>query len=202
MKVAVLGAGGKAGKEVVAELRRRGHEVIAIGRNAGNLPTGDGIENRVADLENADALAKAVEGAEAAISCLTFNVTANTIFEGLKKVGIKRLIVIGGASSLRMPDGTRIYDTPGYPNALARMVLPGIHHLDWMKLELEVNWSYFSPGRMLFEGERTGKFRLDTDNVILDQNGESRISYADAAIAMVDELEQNNHPFARWHASY
>lgn len=202
MKVAVLGAGGKAGKELVAELRRRGHEVIAAGRSAGNLPTGEGIETRVADLEDADALAKAVDGAEAVISALTFNVTANTIFEGMKKVGIKRLIVIGGASSLRMPDGTRIYDTPGYPNALARLVLPGIHHLDWMKLELDINWSYFSPGRILFEGERLGKFRLGTEDLIMDENGEARISYADAAIAMVDELEQNNHPFSRWHASY
>lgn len=202
MKVAVLGAGGKAGKELVKELRRRGHEVIATGRSAGNLPSGEGIETRVADLTDAEALAKAVDGAEAVISALTFNVTANTIFEGMKKAGIGRLIVIGGASSLRMPDGTRIYDTPGYPNALARMVLPGIHHLDWMKLEQDVNWSYFSPGRILFEGERLGKFRLDTDNLILDENGESRISYADAAIAMVDELEQNKHPFSRWHASY
>lgn len=202
MKVAVLGAGGKAGKELVKELRLRGHEVIAIGRSAGNLPSGEGIQTRVADLSEADALAEAVDGAEAVISALTFNVTANTIFEGMKKAGIGRLIVIGGASSLRMPDGTRIYDTPGYPNALARLVLPGIHHLDWMKLEQDVNWSYFSPGRMLFEGERLGKFRLDTDNLILDENGESRISYADAAIAMVDELEQNKHPFSRWHASY
>ncbi|SKC10133.1 NAD(P)-dependent oxidoreductase [Sphingopyxis flava] len=202
MKVAVLGAGGKAGKELVKELRRRGHEVIATGRSASSLPSGEGIETRVADLTDAEALAKAVDGAEAVISALTFNVTANTIFEGMKKAGIGRLIVIGGASSLRMPDGTRIYDTPGYPNALARMVLPGIHHLDWMKLEQDVNWSYFSPGRILFEGERLGKFRLDTDNLILDENGESRISYADAAIAMVDELEQNKHPFSRWHASY
>lgn len=202
MKVAVLGAGGKAGKELVKELRLRGHEVIATGRSAGNLPSGEGIQTRVVDLSDADALAKAVDGAEAVISALTFNVTANTIFEGMKKAGIGRLIVIGGASSLRMPDGTRIYDTPGYPNALARMVLPGIHHLDWMKLEQDVNWSYFSPGRMLFEGERLGKFRLDTDNLIMDENGESRISYADAAIAMVDELEQNKHPFSRWHASY
>lgn len=202
MKVAVLGAGGKAGKELVAELRRRNHEVIAIGRSAGNLPSGDGIEVRVSDVSDPSALAKAVAGADAAISALTFNVTANTILEGLKQAGINRLIVTGGAASLHLPDGTRIYDMPGYPDAVKRMVLPGIHHFDWLKLEKELNWSFFSPARQLFEGPRLGKFRLDTETVILDDAGESKISYADAAIAMVDELEQNNHPQSRWTASY
>lgn len=202
MKVAVLGAGGKAGKELVAELRRRGHEVIAVGRNAGNLPSGEGIEQRVADVSDASVMAEAVAGADAVMSGLKFDISANTVIEGVKKAGIDRLIVTGGAASLHLPDGVRIYDMPGYPDEIKRMVLPGIHYFDWMKLEKDLNWSFFSPSRVLFEGPRTGKFRLSKETVVLDDAGESRISYADAAIAMVDELEQGNNPRGRWTAGY
>lgn len=202
MKVAVLGAGGKAGKELVAELRRRDHHVIAVGRNAGNLPEGDGIEQRVADVSDASVMAEAVAGADAVMSGLKFDISANTVVEGVKRAGIDRLIVTGGAASLHFADGMRIYDMPGYPDEVKRMVLPGIHYLDWIKLEKELNWSFFSPSRVLFEGPRTGKFRLSKETVLLDDAGESRISYADAAIAMVDELEQGNNPRGRWTAGY
>ena len=98
MKVAVLGAGGKAGKELVKELVSRGHQVVAIGRTAEKLPSGEGIETQVADLSEPAALAKSVAGSDAVISALTFQVPAATIIDGLKQGGVNRLIVTGGVA--------------------------------------------------------------------------------------------------------
>ena len=202
MQVAVLGAGGKAGKELTAELRRRGHEVIAIGRTEASLPAGDGIERRVADVSDVAALAGAVRGADAVISALRFDVPAATLIAGLKQAGVNRLIVTGGAASLDNGKGVRVYDSPDFPEAIKPFVIGGIHFLDAIRQEQELNWTFFSPAMVFFEGPRTGSFRLGKDTMVFDANGESKISYADGAIAMVDELEQENHPRARFTAAY
>jgi putative NADH-flavin reductase len=202
MQVAILGAGGKAGKELTAELLRRGHSVIAVGRNAENLPAGDGVEKRVADASDPSALAAAVAGADAVISALQFNVPAATIISGLKQAGVNRLIVTGGAASLDNGKGVRVFDSPEFPEFLRPLVVGGIHFLDALREEQELNWSFFSPAMTFFEGPRVGSFRLGGDVMVFDEAGESKISYADGAIAMVDELEQGNHPRGRWTAAY
>ena len=202
MQVAVLGAGGKAGKELVAELLRRGHEVIAVGRSAATVPTGEGIEVREADVSDQSALAAAIVGADAVISALRFDVPASTVVGGVKQAGIDRLIVTGGAASLDNGKGTRVFDAPEFPEFLKPLVIGGIHFLDALRDEKELNWSFFSPAMLFFEGERLGTFRLGKDTMVYDASGESKISYADGAIAMVDELEQGNNPHGRWTAAY
>lgn len=202
MQVAILGAGGKAGKELTAELLRRGHSVIAIGRNAEKLPAGDGVEQRVADASDPAALAAAVSGADAVISALHFDVPAATIIGALKQAGVDRLIVTGGAASLDNGKGVRVFDSPEFPDFLRPIVVGGIHFLDALREETELNWSFFSPAMLFFEGPRLGSFRLGEEVMVFDEAGESKISYADGAIAMVDELEQGNHPRGRWTAAY
>jgi len=202
MQVAVLGAGGKAGKELTAELLRRGHSVIAIGRNAETLPSGDGVEQRVADASDPAALAGTVNGADAVISALKFDVPASTIISALKQAGVSRLIVTGGAASLDNGKGVRVFDAPEFPEFLKPLVVGGIHFLDSLREEQELNWSFFSPALMFVEGPRVGSFRLGKDVMVFNEAGESKISYADGAIAMVDELEQGNNPRGRWTAAY
>ena len=202
MQVAVLGAGGKAGKELTAELLRRGHSVIAIGRNAEKLPVAEGVEQRVADVSDPAALAGAVTGAEAVISALQFDVPAATVIGGLKQAGVNRLIVTGGAASLDNGKGVRVFDAPEFPEFLRPLVIGAIHFLDALREERELNWSFFSPAMMFVEGPRLGSFRTGGDVMVFNEAGESKISYADGAIAMVDELEQGNHPRARWTAAY
>jgi len=202
MQVAVLGAGGKAGKELVKELLGRGHSVIAVGRTAEKLPTDDGVEQRVADVADPAALAAAVAGADAVISALTFQVPAETILSGLKQAGVNRLIVTGGAASLDNGKGVRVFDSPEFPEFLRPLVIGGVHFLDALREEKDVNWSFFSPAMTFFEGPRVGSFRLGKDTMVFDDAGESKISYADGAIAMVDELEQGNNPRGRWTAAY
>jgi len=204
MKVAVLGASGKGGSEITKELVSRGHEVIAIGRNAETLPSGDHIEQRPGDASDAAALPGLIAGADAVISALHFDVPASTLLGAVKQAGIDRLLVMGGAASLTNPDGVRVFDSEGFPEFLKPIVKPGIDFLEDLKNDTETAWTFFSPAMNIFVGDRMGpeSFRLGKDDLVVDDAGESKISYADYAIAMVDELEQGNAIRSRFTVGY
>ena len=204
MKVAVLGASGKGGSQITNELVSRGHQVVAIARNPEKLPTGDGITPVQGDASDAGALAKQVAGTDAVISAVHFNIPASTLLSAVKQAGVDRLLIMGGAASLKNADGVRLYDSPGFPENIKPIVKPAIDFLDDLKAEHDVDWTFFSPAMVIFEGERKGpgSFKLGQDNLVTDANGESKISYADYAIAMVDELEQHAHSRRRFTAAY
>jgi putative NADH-flavin reductase len=204
MKVAVLGASGKGGSEIVKELVSRGHEVVAIARNADKLPSGPGVTAKQGDASNADEVAGLIGGVDAVISAVHFNIPASTFLTAVKKAGVNRLLVMGGAASLKNAEGVRLYDSPGFPEAIKPIVKPAIDFLDDLKQEKEVDWTFFSPAMTIFVGPREGpgSFRLGKDELVTDANGESKISYADYAIAMVDELEQHQHSRSRFTAGY
>ena len=204
MKVAVLGASGKGGSEIAREAAARGHQVIGISRHPENIPVADGITAVRGDAANAEELADLIKGVDAVISALHFDVTADVLLGAVKQAGVPRLLVMGGAASLNGPDGVRVFDSPTFPEHIKPFVIGGIHFLDAIRQEQEVDWTFFSPAMLIFVGERKGpgSFRLDGDNLVVDANGESKISYADYAIAMVDELEQHRHSRARFTIGY
>lgn len=204
MRVAVLGASGKGGSEITRELVSRGHEVVAIARNPEKLPSGAGITPVQGDASDGDTLAGLIRGVDAVISALHFNVTADTLLGAVKKAGVNRLLVMGGAASLKNAEGVRLYDSPGFPEEIKPYVIGGIHFLDALRNETEVDWTFFSPAMLIFEGPRQGpgSFRIGQEQLVTDENGESKISYADYAIAMVDELEQHNYSRARFTVAY
>lgn len=204
MKVAVLGAGGKGGSEIAKELASRGHEVVAISRTVAKIPSGAGITPVEGDASDADTLAGQIAGVDAVISALHFDIPSATLLGAAKKAGVNRLLVMGGAASLNLPDGTRLFDSPHFPDFLKPIVKPAIDFLDELKAENEVDWTFFSPAQNIFEGERKGpgSFRLGKDDLVTDDKGESNISYADYAIAMVDELEQHNNSRSRFTVGY
>jgi uncharacterized protein len=204
MKVAVLGAGGKGGSEITKELASRGHEVVAIGRNPEKIPTGPGITPTKGDASNADELAGLIEGVDAVISALHFDVPSSTLLGAVKKAGVDRLLVMGGAASLKNADGVRLFDSEHFPDFLKPIVKPAIDFLDDLRKETSTDWTFFSPAMTIFEGPRQGpgSFRTDTEQLVVGADGESKISYADYAIAMVDELEQHNHSRSRFTVGY
>ncbi len=204
MKVAVLGASGKGGSEITKELVSRGHEVVAIARSADKLPSGPGVTAKQGDVSNEDELAGLIGGVDAVISAVHFNIPASTFLNATKKAGVNRLLVMGGAASLTNAEGVRLYDSPGFPEAIKPLVKPAIDFLDDLKQETDTDWTFFSPPMTIFEGPRQGpgSFRLGKDELVTDANGESKISYADYAIAMVDELEHHNHSRSRFTAGY
>jgi len=204
MKVAVLGASGKGGSEITKELVSRGHEVVAIARNVEKLPSGAGITPKQGDASNEDELADLIRGVDAVISAVHFNIPSSTFLNAVKKAGVNRLLVMGGAASLKNAEGVRLYDTPGFPENIKPFVKPAIDFLEELKQETEVDWTFFSPAMTIFVGPRQGpgSFRLGKDELVVDANGESKISYADYAIAMVDELEQHQHSRSRFTVGY
>lgn len=202
MKVAVLGASGRAGSEITAELARRGHEVIAIARKPEAIAAAPGVTAVAGDATNPDALAGLITGADAVISALHFDVTAQTLLSAVKAAGVSRLLITGGAASLEVAPGKILFEAMDLPEEWKPAILGGITFLNEIRKETEVDWTFFSPAAFIEEGPRTGTFRLGTDQLVVDDKGESRISFADYAIAMADELEQHRHPRARFTAAY
>ncbi|MBS1239474.1 MAG: 3-beta hydroxysteroid dehydrogenase [Proteobacteria bacterium] len=204
MRVAVLGAGGKGGSEITKELASRGHQVTAISRTPEKIPAGEGITPVQGDASDAAALAEQVKGVDAVISAVHFDIPASTLLSAVKSAGVNRLLVMGGAASLTNADGVRLFDSEGFPDFLKPIVKPAIDFLDDLRKESETDWTFFSPAMTIFEGPRQGpgSFRLGGDTLVTDANGESKISYADYAIAMVDELENHAHSRARFTVGY
>jgi len=202
MIVAVLGASGNAGSEITRELARRGHVVRAIARNPDKIPTGDGITPVAGDAHYPAALAERLAGADAVISALHFDVTADTLLTALRTAGVGRLLVTGGAASLEVAPGQRLIDSPDFPAVWRDIAMGGIAFLDALRGVEDIDWTFFSPAAMIEPGPRTGQYRLGTDTLVTNDAGVSRISFADYAIAMVDELEAHRHPRARFTAAY
>ncbi|MEO0030672.1 MAG: hypothetical protein RIS94_430 [Pseudomonadota bacterium] len=204
MKVAVLGASGRAGSEITKELAARGHQVIAIARKPEGIAAAPGVTAVQGDASDPQALAGLIKGADAVISALHFDVKAETLLAAVKAAGVPRLLVTGGAASLEVAPGKKLWDVMGdqLPDEWKPAILGGMAFLDDIRKEQDVDWTFFSPAAFIEPGPRTGKFRLGTDQLVTDEKGESRISFADYAIAMVDELEQHRHPRARFTAAY
>ena len=202
MKIAVLGASGRAGSEITRELASRGHSVTAIARKPDAIPAADGVTAVQGDASDAAALAELIKGSDAVVSALHFDVPAATLLSALKTAGVPRLLVTGGAASLEVAPGVRLIDTPEFPEEWKVFAQGGIVFLDDLKAGTDIDWTFFSPAAVIEEGPRLGRFRLGTDQLVTDANGESRISFADYAIAMADEVEQHKHPKARFTAAY
>jgi len=202
MKVTVLGASGRAGSEITQELARRGHQVLAVARKPDAIAAAPGVTAVAGDASDPAALAELIRGSDAVISALHFDVSAETLLSALRQAGVERLLVTGGAASLEVAPGVRLIDTPDFPEEWKVFAQGGIAFLEALRGETQIDWTFFSPAAFIFEGPRTGQFRLGGDQLVVDAAGESKISFADYAIAMVNELEQHRHGRARFTAAY
>ena len=107
-----------------------------------------------------------------------------------------------GAGSLEVAPGVQLMDTPAFPAAYKPEALAGRDFLNVLRDERELHWTFLSPPAIFGPGERTGRFRLGTDQLLVGDDGESRISMEDFAIALVDELEKPRHPRQRFTVGY
>jgi hypothetical protein len=203
MKIAVIGASGRAGSRIVKEAVARGHQVTAVARNAEKIEGGAGVLAKRGDVNDPATLASMLKGHDTVISAVRFiGVKAANIIDAVKRAGVKRLLVVGGASSLEVAPGVRLFDSPGFPEAARAEGGAGIEFLNALKNERELDWVFISPGGLFAPGERLGKFRVGKDQLLKDASGKSSISMEDFAIALVDELEQPKHHRERFHVAY
>ncbi|WP_426099508.1 NAD(P)-dependent oxidoreductase [Pseudomonas sp. PSPC3-3] len=202
-KIAIIGATGRAGSQLLEEALRRGHSVTAIARNTDKLAVRPGVSVKQVDALDAEALQQAISGSDVVISAAHFaTLPASAVIGPVKKAAVKRLLVVGGAGSLLLPDGTRVIDSEGFPQAYKAEASAGATFLDALRQEQELDWTFLSPSAEFVETERTGTFRLGQDDLLVSSEGRSWISFADFAIAMLDEVETPKHSRLRFTVGY
>ena len=203
MKIAVIGASGQAGSRIVAELARRGHTVTAIARNPEKIAALAGVTARRGDAFDPGALAKLLAGHDVAISSIHFTASdPEKLIGAVKAAAVGRYLVVGGAGSLEVAPGVRLVATPTFPAQYKAEAEKGAAFLDLLRLQKDLNWTFLSPSALFIEGERTGKFRLGTDQLLTASDGKSSISFEDFAVALADEIERPAHPRARFTVGY
>lgn len=203
MKIALIGATGFIGSRLLAELTKRGHQVTAIVRNLEKVPQGAGIVAKKGDVYDKDGLAALLAGHDAVISSVHYSASDPAILlAAVKQSGVKRYLVVGGAGSLEVAPGVKLFDTKEFPAIYLDEAKKGGAYLDLLKGESGLDWTFLSPSALIEPGERTGKFRLGKDQLLVDGNGQSRISAEDYAIALVDELEKPAHSRQRFTVGY
>ncbi|MBE5102768.1 NAD(P)-dependent oxidoreductase [Priestia aryabhattai] len=198
MKIGVIGATGKAGQLIMEEAKQRGHEVTAIVRNASKLKNQTNVMEKdifvitSKDIEQFDAVVDAFNAPPGSEQLHVESIQSLIkVFQGVQT----RLAVVGGAGSLFVDaeKTTPLMSTEGFPAAY----YPTASNMGKGLKELEkstINWTYLSPAAFFdAEGARTGAYQLGKDHVITNSQNESYISYADYAIALIDELENKNH---------
>ena len=203
MKVAVIGASGVRGAIITSELLARGHEVTGICRNPEKLPAKPKLAARKGDVSDDAGLVRLLTGHDAVISAVRFTVSDPAkLIAAVKKSGVKRYLVVGGAGSLEVKPGLTLVETPEFPAAYKQEAMAGGVFLKLLRGETDLDWSFLSPSAMIGPGPRTGKFRLGTDQLLVGADGKSFISNDDYAIAMVDELEKPKHLRKRFTVGY
>lgn len=202
-KIAIIGATGRAGSQLLEEALRRGHQVTAIARDPSKLAGRAGVTLRALDVTDAPALEQAVAGSDVVISAAHFStIPASAIIEPVKKAGVKRLLVVGGAGSLLLSGGGKVIDSPGFPEEYKAEASAGGVYLDTLRQEKDLDWTFLSPSAEFVETARTGTFRVGKDDLLVSSEGRSWISFADYAIALIDEVETPKHSRQRFTVGY
>ena len=197
MRIAIIGATGKQGNLIVQEAVKQGYDVTAVVRNKDKITDSrvKVLEKSIFDLEYED-----IKDYEVIVDAFgTWSAETQELHQtSLKHLAdilsgkSNRLLVVGGAASLYVDSQKtiRLIDTPEFPDAFKPVGSNMGKAFDALKIRNDVNWTYLSPAADFhFEGKRTGSYKLGQDNLILNAAGESYVSYADYAIALVDEIK-------------
>jgi uncharacterized protein len=216
MKIIVVGATGNIGKQVVKEALSRGHQVTGVVRDPNAVEAPDPRVRLIkADATRSEDVARAVKGADAVVSAISprpnarglpapsLQANARALVDGLRRAGVKRVLYVGGASSLEVAPGQALADQPDFPEIYKAEAREGREALAvWRNQADGLDWTYLSPAVEIGPGQRTGKYRTTGDKVLFDSAGKSFISFDDYAVAVLDELERPRHIRGRFGVAY
>jgi uncharacterized protein len=214
MKIALVGASGFVGSHVLQEALNRGHKVTGIIRHPEEIK----VESKNLIVKKGDVLApnqvsNLFKGHDAVVSAYNagwknpniyseYLKGAQSIQQEVKKAGVKRLLVVGGAGSLEVAQGKQLVDTPEFPEEWKQGALAARDYLNIIRKEKDLDWTFLSPAVMVVPGERTGKYNLGTNEAIKNEKGESKISVEDLSVAIIDEIENPRHSHQRFTVGY
>lgn len=199
MKIAVICANGKAGRQIVKEAVARNMDVTAVVRGDNQTEAEKALKKDLFDLTASD-----LQGYDVVIDAFgawtedtlpQHSTSLKHLCDILSGTDI-RLLVVGGAGSLYVnPEHTvQVSDGPDFPDIFKPLAAAMAKALSELRQRNDVKWTYLSPaGDFQADGERTGKYIFAGEELTLNAKGESVISYADYAIAMIDEAENGNH---------
>ena len=217
MKIAIIGSTGFVGTHLVTEALRRGHQVTAIVRDASHAPPDHpNLTVTKGDVSKPEELAGLLSGHDVVLSAYNagrnnpnlyedFLAGSRAIQSAVKKAGIRRLLVVGGAGSLEVAPGVQLVDTPGFPAAYKPSASAARDYLDRLRQETDLDWTYLSPAILMHpgtSGSRTGQYRVGRDQPVYNAQGESRIAVEDLAVALLDEAERNQFIRQRFTVGY
>lgn len=216
--IVLIGASGYAGSAILVEALNRGHKVTAVVRNPEKITLkNENLTVVKVDVSDPDALAAVAKGKDAVISAYNPGWTNPHIYEdtlrvypeileGVRRSGVKRLLIVGGAGTLFVKPGLRLMDSGSLPEEW----LPGVKglgefFLNTLSKVTDLDWVFLSPAANLgnlTKGIRTGRYRTGKDDLLVDDKGQSFISVEDYAVAMIDELEKPQHHRERFTVAY
>jgi len=213
MKIVLFGATGHIGQSILTEALQRDHAVTAVVRDPARVTAQNPKLNVViGDVSDPASYAAALQGADAAIASLsarkdkdTSSVARNAgiLLDTLVKAGVKRFAWVGGAGTLETAPGVRVIDDPNFPAAWKpEAQAQGDALAVFRASKADIDWVYISPAAMIEDGDRSGKFRIGGEQLLVDANGKSRITVADYAAALLDRIEKNDKPRQRVTVAY
>ncbi|MEZ7528186.1 NAD(P)-dependent oxidoreductase [Cloacibacterium normanense] len=215
-KIAVIGATGFVGTQVVKELANRGYSVNALARNTSKIEESENVKAVTADIYNTAELSEILKGNDAVINAFSpgwtnpniiedFLKGATSIEKAVEESGVKRFITVGGAGSLYISENLQLIDTPEFPAEIKPGAEAARQYLELIKKNENLDWTFFSPAIEMHQGTaglRKGTYRTALENPVFDENGRSVLSVEDVAVALVDELENNQFVKQRFTAAY
>lgn len=208
MKITLIGATGFVGTAVLAEALARGHAVTVLARDPVKLAARPGLSVLAGDALDPAQVAAAARGADAVVSAYNpgwthpqladlFTQGSRAILAGVRASGVQRLLVVGGAGSLFVAPGVQLVDTPAFLDHVPPNIVPGARAARDLLTEMrdigDLDWVFLSPPAMLAPGERSGRYRSGSEQLLMAGDAPAGISVADLAVAVVDELERPAH---------
>ena len=214
-RLLLFGAAGQAGRAIVAEAANRNHQVVAVtyrsvlSDDVTALPAVQVRRGDASDPESVRALLKATKP-DVVVATVggqgrgIYAAIAKTLVEAAAESDTRpRIVHFGGGATLTAPGGGRFLDLPGFPAEYLDPAAGQAAALDYYRNSEYRSWTYFSPPPVdFFIGERRGTYRTATDDPVTDDEGRSRLSYADAALAVLDEIETPQYMGKRFTAGY
>lgn len=214
-KIVLIGASGFVGTAILKEALNRDIKVTALVRNPEKIQISNPNLTVVkGDVTDREIIKNITKDTDAVISAYNPGWANPNIYDEtlknypillneVKESNVKRLLIVGGAGTLFVAPGLRVVDSGAIPDSIMGGVKSlGEFYLNTLVNENSIDWVFFSPAGSLEDGKRTGVYRLGKDNLIVDDNKESKISVQDYAKAMIDEFETPQHHKERFTIGY
>lgn len=213
LHIAIIGASGFIGTALTREALARGFKVRALVSRPQRMEAAANLEIVGVDVMDTQALTQAIAGVDVVISAFSGHAATDvagyylqgfaSILDAVKAQTVApRLLLVGGAASLQLPDGSLLLDSPNFPNEYRATAQGAYTALQILRAQTDLSWAYLSPAAVIFPGEQTGQFRLGGDQLLMDANGDSRISTGDYAVALLDEVQQPQQHNRRFSVAY